>query len=74
MATRLEEFLLESRKITGQQLGEALQYQATHGGGLSGVLVGLGILKDEEVDASACRRPVLGVQADTARPFARRLP
>ncbi|MFN8059698.1 MAG: type IV-A pilus assembly ATPase PilB [Vicinamibacterales bacterium] len=51
MAVRLAELLLKEKKITPNQLQEALTFQKTNGGKIGFVLVKLGYVKDEDVTA-----------------------
>jgi type IV pilus assembly protein PilB len=49
MAVRIGELLLKEKRITPEQLQEALSYQRTNGGKLGANLVKLGFVKDEEI-------------------------
>src|SRR5919109_1462478 len=49
MAVRIGELLLKEKRITPEQLQEALNYQRQHGGKLGFNLVKLGFVKDEEI-------------------------
>ncbi|HXH24268.1 MAG TPA: type IV-A pilus assembly ATPase PilB [Vicinamibacterales bacterium] len=51
MAVRIGELLLKEKRITPEQLQEALNYQRQHGGKLGYNLVKLGYVKDEEITA-----------------------
>ncbi|MBL8142543.1 MAG: type IV-A pilus assembly ATPase PilB [Acidobacteria bacterium] len=51
MAVRIGELLLKEKKISPQQLQEALNYQKAHGGKLGFNLVKLGYVTEEEVTA-----------------------
>jgi type IV pilus assembly protein PilB len=51
MAVRIGELLLKEKRITAQQLQEALNYQRANGGKLGANLVKLGYVKDEEITA-----------------------
>ncbi len=51
MPVRIGELLLKERRITAEQLQDALTYQRTHGGKLGANLVKLGYVKDEEITA-----------------------
>src|SRR6188474_1342186 len=51
MAVRIGELLLKEKRITPEQLQEALNYQRTNGGKLGANLVKLGYVKDEEITA-----------------------
>jgi type IV pilus assembly protein PilB len=51
MAIRIGELLLKEKRITPEQLQEALNYQRTSGGKLGANLVKLGYVKDEEITA-----------------------
>jgi type IV pilus assembly protein PilB len=51
MAVRIGELLLKEKRITPQQLQEALNYQKANGGKLGFNLVKLGFVKDEELTA-----------------------
>ena len=49
MPVRIGELLLKEKRITPEQLQEALNYQRTNGGKLGANLVKLGYVKDEEI-------------------------
>jgi len=49
MALRIGELLLKERRITPEQLQEALTYQKAHGGRLGSALVMLGFVRDGEI-------------------------
>ena len=49
MAVRIGELLLKEKRITPEQLQEALSYQRQSGGKLGANLVKLGFVKDEEI-------------------------
>jgi type IV pilus assembly protein PilB len=51
MPVSIGEFLLKEKRITAEQLQEALTYQRTNGGKLGANLVKLGYVKDEEITA-----------------------
>ena len=51
MAVRLGELLLKEKRITVDQLQEALNYQRQHGGKLGFNLITLGFVKDDEITA-----------------------
>ena len=51
MAVRIGELLLKERRITPEQLQEALNYQRQNGGKLGFNLIKLGYVKDEEITA-----------------------
>jgi type IV pilus assembly protein PilB len=51
MAVRIGELLLKEKRITPEQLQEALNYQRTNGGKLGFNLIKLGYVKDEEITA-----------------------
>ena len=51
MAVRIGELLLKEKRITPEQLQEALNYQRQHGGKLGFNLVKLGYVRDEEITA-----------------------
>src|SRR4029077_10045627 len=51
MAVRIGELLLKEKRITAEQLQEALNYQRQHGGKLGYNLIKLGYVKDEEITA-----------------------
>src|SRR6266481_4163574 len=51
MAVRIGELLLKEKRITPEQLQEALNYQRQNGGKLGYNLVKLGYVKDEEITA-----------------------
>jgi type IV pilus assembly protein PilB len=49
MALRIGELLLKERRITPEQLQEALTYQKAHGGKLGSALVKLGFVRDDDI-------------------------
>src|ERR687891_1302790 len=49
MPVRIGELLLKEKRISSEQLQEALNYQRTNGGKLGANLVKLGYVKDEEI-------------------------
>ena len=49
MAVRIGELLLKEKRISAEQLQDALNYQRTSGGKLGANLVKLGFVKDEEI-------------------------
>jgi type IV pilus assembly protein PilB len=51
MAVRIGELLLKEKRITPEQLQEALNYQRQHGGKLGFNLIRLGYVKDDEITA-----------------------
>jgi type IV pilus assembly protein PilB len=51
MAVRIGELLLKEKRITPEQLQEALKYQRQHGGKLGFNLIKLGNVKDDEITA-----------------------
>src|SRR5215470_5696688 len=51
MAVRIGELLLKEKRITSEQLQEALNYQRQHGGKLGYNLIKLGLIKDDEITA-----------------------
>src|SRR5262245_15059010 len=51
MAVRIGELLLKEKRITADQLQEALNYQKANGGKVGYNLVKLGFVKDEELTA-----------------------
>src|SRR6187397_523451 len=51
MAVRIGELLLKEKRISPEQLQEALSYQKTNGGKLGYNLVKMGVVKDEEITA-----------------------
>src|SRR3990167_3445963 len=51
MAVRIGELLLKEKRITVEQLQEALNHQRQHGGKLGFNLVTLGFVKDSEITA-----------------------
>src|SRR5687768_689698 len=51
MAVRIGELLLKEKRISPEQLQEALNYQRQHGGKLGFNLIKLGYVKDEEITA-----------------------
>ncbi len=56
MAVRIGELLLKEKRITPEQLQEALNYQKASGGKLGLNLVKLGFVKDEEITALLSRQ------------------
>jgi type IV pilus assembly protein PilB len=56
MAVRIGELLLKEKRITPEQLQEALNYQKANGGKLGMNLVKLGFVKDEEITALLSRQ------------------
>src|SRR4051812_6377230 len=51
MSVRIGELLLKEKRITAEQLQQALNYQKANGGKLGYNLVKMGIVKDEEITA-----------------------
>ena len=51
MPVRIGELLLKEKRISAEQLQEALNYQRTNGGKLGANLVKMGYVKDEEITA-----------------------
>src|SRR3954469_14534122 len=51
MAVRIGELLLKEKRITPEQLQEALNHQRQHGGKLGFNLITLGFVKDDEITA-----------------------
>jgi type IV pilus assembly protein PilB len=56
MAVRIGELLLKEKRITPEQLQEALNYQKANGGKLGLNLIKLGFVKDEEITALLSRQ------------------
>ncbi|RPH36084.1 MAG: type II secretion system protein GspE, partial [Planctomycetota bacterium] len=56
MAVRIGELLLKEKRITPEQLQEALNYQKGNGGKLGLNLIKLGFVKDEEITALLSRQ------------------
>src|SRR6186713_1506532 len=56
MAVRIGELLLKEKRITAEQLQEALNYQRQNGGKLGLNLIKLGFVKDEEITALLSRQ------------------
>ncbi len=56
MAVRIGELLLKERRITPEQLQEALVHQKTHGGRMGSVLVKLGYVRDDDITALLSRQ------------------
>ena len=56
MAVRIGELLLKEKRITAEQLQEALNYQRQNGGKLGLNLIKLGFVKDDEVTALLSRQ------------------
>ena len=51
MAVRIGELLLKEKRITPDQLQQALNHQKANGGKLGYTLVKLGIVKDDDITA-----------------------
>ena len=51
MAVRIGELLLKEKRITAEQLQDALTYQRQNGGKLGANLVKLGYIQDDEITA-----------------------
>jgi type IV pilus assembly protein PilB len=56
MPVRIGELLLKEKRITADQLQQALNHQKTNGGKLGHNLVSLGLVKDEEITALLSRQ------------------
>src|SRR3972149_10353176 len=56
MAVRIGELLLKERRITPEQLQEALNHQKTHGGKMGSTLVKLGYVRDDDITALLSRQ------------------
>jgi type IV pilus assembly protein PilB len=56
MAVRIGELLLKEKRITPEQLQQALAYQKANGGKLGHNLVKMGIVKDEEITSLLSRQ------------------
>src|SRR6476619_3023464 len=56
MPVRIGELLLKEKRITPEQLKQALNHQKTNGGKLGHNLVSLGLVKDEEITALLSRQ------------------
>jgi type IV pilus assembly protein PilB len=56
MAVRIGELLLKEKRITPDQLQQALNHQKAHGGKLGHNLVRLGLVKDEEITSLLSRQ------------------
>jgi type IV pilus assembly protein PilB len=56
MAVRIGELLLKEKRITPEQLQEALNHQRQNGGKLGFTLIKLGLVKDEEITALLSRQ------------------
>src|SRR5229473_6685894 len=56
MPVRIGELLLKEKRITPDQLQQALNYQKTNGGKLGFNLVTMGLVKDEEITALLSRQ------------------
>ena len=56
MPVRIAELLLREKRITPDQLQEALAYQREHGGRLGATLIKLGYVKDEEITSLLSRQ------------------
>ena len=73
---RLSEVLLESERITAEDVARALSHQQTHGGRLGEALVELGVVRTEEIEwalATQLDLPFIFPDADSADPDATRL-
>ena len=71
MPVRIGELLLKEKRITPEQLQEALNYQKTNGGKLGFNLVKLGFVKDEEITALLSKQygvPSINLDAVRDRP------
>jgi len=68
MAVRIGELLLKEKRITPQQLQEALTHQRQHGGKLGFNLIKLGYVRDEEITALLSKQ--YGVPSITLGQFA----
>src|SRR5258705_9243584 len=67
MAVRIGELLLKEKRITPEQLQEALNYQRQNGGKLGYNLIKLGYVKDEEITALLSKQ--YGVPSIALREF-----
>jgi type IV pilus assembly protein PilB len=56
MAVRIGELLLKERRITPEQLQEALNLQKTQGGKMGSILVKLGFVRDDDITALLSRQ------------------
>ncbi len=56
MSVRLGEILIKESLITSEELKQALDYQAQHGGRLGTCLIKLGLVSDEEITAVLSRQ------------------
>src|SRR5262249_40471509 len=56
MAVRIGELLLKEKRITPEQLQQALAYQKANGGKLGHTLVKLNLVKDEEITSLLSRQ------------------
>src|SRR5213075_2875482 len=56
MPVRIGELLLKEKRISAEQLQEALNHQKAHGGKLGYNLVKMGFVKDEEITALLSRQ------------------
>jgi type IV pilus assembly protein PilB len=56
MAVRIGELLLKEKRITSDQLQQALNHQKAHGGKLGHNLVNMGFVRDEEITALLSRQ------------------
>src|SRR5262245_42638338 len=56
MAVRIGELLLKEKRITPDQLQQALNHQKAHGGTLGHNLVKMGLVRDEEITALLSRQ------------------
>ncbi len=56
MAVRIGELLLKERRITPEQLQEALNHQKSHGGKMGSTLVKLGFVRDDDITALLSRQ------------------
>ena len=79
MAVRIGELLLKEKRITPEQLQEALNYQRQNGGKLGFNLIKLGYVKDDEITALLSKQYgvpsiALGAVRDRSRPSSSSFP
>ena len=71
MAVRIGELLLKEKRITPEQLQQALNHQKANGGKLGYNLVKMGFVKDEEITALLSKQygvPSINLDAVRDRP------
>ena len=78
MAVRIGELLLKEKRITPEQLQQALNAQRQSGGKLGNSLVSLGFVKDEEITALLSKQygvpPSRSISSRSIPPFSASFP